>query len=40
VYGVLHGRIYGRTHGCKETLLKVREEEYKEEHDGCRWREH
>jgi hypothetical protein len=26
---VPHGRIHGRTHGCKWSLLKVREGKYK-----------
>jgi hypothetical protein len=25
---VLHGRVHGRTHGCKGSLLKVREGKY------------
>jgi hypothetical protein len=31
------GRIHGRTHGCKWSLLKVREGKYKREHEGPRW---
>jgi hypothetical protein len=34
---VSHGRIHGRTCGCKGSLLKVREEKYKREHGGHRW---
>jgi hypothetical protein len=32
----LVGRIHCRTHGCKGSLLKVREEKYKGEHGGHR----
>jgi hypothetical protein len=30
------GRIHGGTHGCKESLLKVRKGKYEREHAGCR----
>jgi hypothetical protein len=32
---VPNGRIHGRTHGYKGSLLKVREGKYKREHDGA-----
>jgi hypothetical protein len=32
---VLHGRIHGRTCGCKGRLLKVRDGKYKREHGGA-----
>jgi hypothetical protein len=32
---VPHGRIHGRTHGCKGRLLKVKEGKYKREHGGA-----
>jgi hypothetical protein len=31
------GRICGRTHGCKRSLLKVRKGKYKGEHSGHQW---
>jgi hypothetical protein len=32
---VLGGTIHGRTHRCKESLLKFREGKYKKEHGGA-----
>jgi hypothetical protein len=34
---VPQGRIHGKTRGCKWSLLKFREGNYKREHGGCRW---
>jgi hypothetical protein len=31
------GRIHGRTHGCKGSLLKIRKGKFKRELGGCRW---
>jgi hypothetical protein len=31
------GKIYSRTHGCKWSLLTVREGKYEREHGGLRW---
>jgi hypothetical protein len=31
----VHGRIHGRTHGCKWRLFEVREGKYKREHGGA-----
>jgi hypothetical protein len=32
---ILKGKIHGRTHGCKWSLLKVREGKYKREQGGA-----
>jgi hypothetical protein len=35
---VPHGGIYGRIHGYKWSLLKVKEGKYKREHGGTKWK--